>query len=201
VNGRKGVIVDRDATLIDVVRDEETGAICVAFHPSHLRFLPGVLSGLKLLRQAGYTLCIATNQPGPAKGQFSVAAVRQTNEALVKLLGREGIEIAVLEVCMHHPEGGPGGEPTLIGDCDCRKPLPGLLLRAMEQARLEPKLTWMLGDAPADVQAAKNAGIRSALVFPKNRCELCPLKAGPSPEPDLHALSFDQVAREIIARD
>ena len=200
MTGQRGVIVDRDATLIDVVRDEETGAISVAFHPSQIRFLSGVLDGLRLLRDAGYAIAVATNQPAPAKGQFSVAAVRQTNEALVKLLAREGIELAVLEVCMHHPEGGPGGEATLIGDCDCRKPAPGLLLRAMEQARLDPSMTWMIGDAPADVEAAKRAGIRSALVFPLNRCELCPLKTGPSPLPDLHAARFDEVARQIIAR-
>lgn len=200
MSGKKGVIVDRDATLIDVIRDEETGAISVAFHPSQLRPLPGVLDGLRSLRDAGYALCVATNQPAPAKGQFSVAAVQRTNEGLVALLGREGIQLAALEVCMHHPEGGPGGEATLIGDCDCRKPAPGLLLRAIEHAGLDPAATWMIGDAPADIQAAKGAGVRSALVFPTSRCELCPLKAGPSPLPDLHASRFDEVAREIIAR-
>ena len=83
---RKAVIVDRDKTLIDVVRDEEIGAISVAFHPAQLRLLPGVLDGLGRLRDAGYAIAVATNQPGPAKGQFSRAAVERTNAALVALL-------------------------------------------------------------------------------------------------------------------
>ena len=194
----KGVIVDRDATLIDVVRDEDSGAISVAFHPSHLQLLPGVVDGLRLLRDAGYALCIASNQPGPAKGQFSAAAVERTNRALLDLLEREGLKVATFEVCMHHPDGGPGGDPALVGRCDCRKPAPGLLLRAMEHAGLDPRQTWMIGDAPSDVEAAHAAGMRAALVFPLNRCELCPLKGGPSVRPDLVASRFDEVARAIV---
>src|SRR5262245_18744105 len=102
-----GVILDRDGRLIDVVRGEETGARSPAFRPSHLRLLPGVPEGLTLLRDAGYRLCIASNQPGPAKGQYSIDAVTRTNQALVEALGKEGITIAALEVCVHHPTGGP----------------------------------------------------------------------------------------------
>ncbi len=68
---RPGVILDRDGTLIDVVRDDETGTVSVAFHPDQLRLLPGVVEGLKLLAAAGYGFALATNQPGPAKGQIS----------------------------------------------------------------------------------------------------------------------------------
>lgn len=197
----KGVIVDRDATLIDVVRDEETGFITVAFHPSQLRLLPGVALGLQLLRDAGYALCIASNQPGPAKGQFSRAAVERTNQALLEMLAKEGVQIASLQVCMHHPDGGPGGDASLVGPCECRKPKPGMLLEAMKQAGLSAARTWMIGDAPADVEAARKAAVRSALVFPRNRCELCPLRNGPSGAPDLVRSTFDEVARAIVEAD
>ncbi|MBI3205653.1 MAG: HAD-IIIA family hydrolase [Myxococcales bacterium] len=196
---KKGVIVDRDATLIDVVRDEDSGAISVAFHPSQLALLPGVIEGLRLLRDAGYTLAIATNQPAPAKGQFSAAAVERTNQALVELLARDGVQIAALEVCMHHPDGGPGGDPALVTRCECRKPAPGLLVRAMSHAGLDPAQTWMVGDSPGDVEAARRAGIRAGLVFPLSRCELCPLKGGPPVGPDLVAARLDELARAIIA--
>ena len=195
----KGVIVDRDATLIDVVRDEDSGAISVAFHPTHLVLLPGVADGLRALRDAGFAICVATNQPAPAKGQFSREAVERTNRALVDLLAREGIAIAAFEVCMHHPEGGPGGDPALVVRCSCRKPQAGLLVRAMEHASLDPARTWMVGDSPGDVEAARRAGVRAGLVFPLNRCELCPLKGGPPVGPDLVAARFDEIARAIIA--
>jgi D-glycero-D-manno-heptose 1,7-bisphosphate phosphatase len=201
LSGKKGAILDRDATLVDVVRDEETGAISVAFHPSHLRLLEGVLDGLRLLRDAGYTLCIATNQPGPAKGQFSADAVARTNQALLELLAREGIEIAALEVCMHHPSGGPGGDPTLVGACPCRKPAPGLLLAAIAHAGLDPVKTWMIGDSPGDIEAARRAGVRAAMLFSLERCELCPLKNGPRVRPDAQASRFDELVRKIIAAE
>jgi D-glycero-D-manno-heptose 1,7-bisphosphate phosphatase len=199
VNGRAGVIVDRDATLIDVVRDEETGAISVAFHPSQIVLLPGVLDGMRAL-SARFALSIATNQPAPAKGQFSAESVARTNAALVELFEREGVPIASLEVCLHHPVGGPGGDPALIGPCECRKPAPGLLLKAIAHAALDPKESWMIGDSASDVEAARRAGVRAALVFPENRCELCPLRGGPSVTPDVVAPCFDELAHKILAQ-
>jgi D-glycero-D-manno-heptose 1,7-bisphosphate phosphatase len=200
---RRGVIVDRDGTLIDVVRHEDTGVISVAFHPSHVRLLPGVVDGLRTLASAGYVICIATNQPGPAKGQFSAEAVERTNQALVEQLRRHGISIAAVEVCLHHPDGGPGGDRSLVCTCDCRKPRPGLLLRALQRTGIDASAAWMIGDSPSDVQAARAAGMRAALLLPLvlARCELCPLRDGPPVQPDCAAPRFDELARAIVERD
>ena len=197
---RPGVILDRDGTLIDVVRDEETGVISAAFHPSQLRLLPGVVEGLSALQAAGYALSIATNQPGAAKGQFSRDAIERTNAALVSLLAEHGVRIESVEVCLHHPEGGPGGDGSLVGSCTCRKPAPGLLLQAIDHAQLDPAKTWMIGDSPADLGAARAASVRAGLVFPRNRCELCPLRDGPPGAPDLWALRFDELCAQILAQ-
>ena len=195
---RPGVILDRDGTLIDVVRDEDTGVVSVAFHPDQLRLLPGVLDGLKLLAGVGFGFALATNQPGPAKGQYSEAAVERTNRALAQLLAAEGIELSVIEVCLHHPVGGPGGDAKWVGECACRKPKPGLLLNAIERAGFDPARTWMIGDSASDVVAARAANVRAALVFATNRCEICPLRGGPSVQPDLVASNFAELASAII---
>ena len=196
----KGILLDRDGTLIDVVRDEETGFIGVAFHPAQLRLLPGVVDGLALLRDAGFVFAIVTNQPGPAKGQYSAESVKRTNDALVAMLAKEGIEVADVRTCMHHPSGGPGGDASLVLACDCRKPKPGLLDDAVRALGLDREASWIIGDATSDVEAGRAAGVRTALVFATNRCELCPLRSGPgSLDPTVHGATLRDVARAILA--
>ena len=192
-------ILDRDGTIIDVVRDEEAGAITVAFHPDHLRLLSGALEGMRELQSRGFVLAMATNQPAPAKGQFSADAVRRTNDALVALLAAEGVQIAAVEACMHHPKGGHGGDPSLVRDCDCRKPKPGMLNALMARLGGDRARSWMIGDAAGDIEAARAAGLRAGLVFATNRCELCPLRGGPTGlAPDAHGATLRDLAGAIV---
>jgi D-glycero-D-manno-heptose 1,7-bisphosphate phosphatase len=196
------VILDRDGTLIDFHRDAELGAVVSAFHPAQIRLLPGVIEGLHALRDAGFTLAIATNQPGAAKGQIPWEAITRTNDALVAILAREGIAIAEVAVCGHHPEGGPGGDGTLVGPCACRKPLPGLLLDLARSLDLDAAQSWMIGDTDADVLAAHRAGMRAGLLLDDRRCELCPLRVRDDRglvAPDLVAPRLDALARAIVA--
>ncbi|MBK8258471.1 MAG: HAD-IIIA family hydrolase [Polyangiaceae bacterium] len=201
---RRGVILDRDGTLIDFVRDSDLGSVQSAFHPSHIRFLPGVLEGMRSLSNAGFVLAIATNQPGPAKGQIPMRAVETTHRALLDRLRAEGIEIAQLEVCTHHPDGGPGGDPNLIVNCECRKPKPGMLLTLLRDLNLDPTQTWMVGDSLADVQAGHAAGVHTALLWEEGRCEFCPYKNGESSliapiRPTIAAPRFDRLAALVAA--
>jgi D-glycero-D-manno-heptose 1,7-bisphosphate phosphatase len=200
--GRRGVVLDRDGTLIDFVRDPELGSVVSAFHPNQLRIYPGVTEGLRALQSAGYALAIATNQPGPAKGQIPEAAVHRTNGALVDMLAAEGVRIEAVEVCLHHPGGGPGGDPALAGACECRKPRPGMLLTLVAKLGLDPERSWMVGDAVMDIAAARAAGLRAGLVFERGRCEMCPVRHGPealgSSLPDAVAGSLFDLARVIL---
>jgi D-glycero-D-manno-heptose 1,7-bisphosphate phosphatase len=196
----KGVLLDRDGTLVDFHRDPELGAVVSAFHPDQLRFLPGVIEGLTALRDAGYVLAIATNQPGAAKGQIPRAAIDRTNRALVDRLAEHGIPIAAVATCLHHPEGGPGGDPALAIPCDCRKPAPGLLLSLCRDLGLDPRASFMIGDSSADVEAARRAGVRSALLLDTRRCELCPIKDSELQcKADFVAARFDALVRAILA--
>jgi D-glycero-D-manno-heptose 1,7-bisphosphate phosphatase len=193
-------ILDRDGTLIDVVRDEETGAIVTAFHPDQLRLLPGAVEGLRALAGAGFVLAIATNQPGPAKGQISRAAVARTNAALLGLLAAQGVPIAAVEVCEHHPEGGPGGDPELVKACDCRKPRSGMLRSLLARLGGDPARSWAIGDSVADLEAGRAAGLRTALLVPRSRCELCPLRGTSDPAPDVQGATLMEIASAIEGR-
>ena len=197
----RGIILDRDGTLIDFHRDPELGAVVSAFHPDHLRFLPGVLEGLRALRDAGFVLAVATNQPGAAKGQIPVEAIHRTNRALVDRLAAEGIVIAAVAVCLHQPAGGPGGDPALAVPCACRKPAPGMLLDLVRQLDLDAAASWMIGDGTVDVEAARGAGMRAGLLLDTRRCELCPIKdaAERCAGADRAAARFDVLVGEILA--
>jgi D-glycero-D-manno-heptose 1,7-bisphosphate phosphatase len=197
----RAVILDRDGTLIDFVRDVELGVVTPAFHPGQLRLLPGVREGLRALQDAGYLLAVASNQPGAAKGQISVEAIERTSRALVELLAEEGLLIAALELCLHHPEGGPGGDARLIKACTCRKPSPGMLHAIVARLGLAVGPSWVIGDTLADLGAARAAGLRCGMVLPVGRCELCPLPSAPSSRerPDLVADRFDRLVEQLLA--
>ena len=192
------MVVDRDGTLVDVVRDADLGVMTTAFHPDQLRFLPGVIDGLHALGAAGFAVGVATNQPGAAKGQIPRAAIERTNAALLERLAEAGVAVAALEVCLHHPEGGPGGDAGLVCACDCRKPAPGMLHALAARMGFDPAQSWMIGDSAADVEAAHAAGMRAGLVFDARRCELCPLRDGPPLGAEATASRFDVLAARIV---
>jgi D-glycero-D-manno-heptose 1,7-bisphosphate phosphatase len=193
-------ILDRDGTLVDVVRDEETGSIVTAFHPDQLRLLPDAVEGLRALAGAGFVLAMATNQPGPAKGQISRAAVARTNAALLALLEAQGVTIAAVEVCEHHPQGGPGGDRELVQSCDCRKPRSGMFRSLLARLGGDPARSWAIGDSAADVEAGRGAGLRTAILVPHARCELCPLRSRPDLGADVQGATLLEVASAIRAQ-
>lgn len=156
-------ILDRDGTIVEGIGAAD-GQITSAFSPEELRILPGAVEGMRALQEAGFVLAIATNQPGYAKGQATREAIAATNAALVEMLSREGITIASVEVCLHHPVGGPGGDMSLVGPCTCRKPQSGMLIALMARHGAEPSSTWMIGDKQVDVEAGQAAGVRTAKV-------------------------------------
>jgi D-glycero-D-manno-heptose 1,7-bisphosphate phosphatase len=156
-------ILDRDGTIVEGIRAAD-GHTTSAFSPAELRFLPGAIEGMRELQRAGFLLAIATNQPGYAKGQATRDAIVATNAALVAMLAEAGIQIASVEVCFHHPVGGPGGELSLVGPCDCRKPKAGMLRALMARHGAEPATTWMIGDSAVDVEAGQAAGVRTMKV-------------------------------------
>jgi D-glycero-D-manno-heptose 1,7-bisphosphate phosphatase len=112
VQKRPAIFFDRDRTLIG---DAPAGLASSAAHePGHVQLLPGAVEAVRLARASGYLVVIVTNQPGPAKGQYSRAQVQATNEALLGILSQAGAEVDAVYVCEHHEQGGPGGDPQLI---------------------------------------------------------------------------------------
>jgi D-glycero-D-manno-heptose 1,7-bisphosphate phosphatase len=146
---RPAVFLDRDGTLNE---NPEWGEYTK--RSEDLRPLPGVPEALARLGEAGFLLVVCTNQSGVAYGKLTEDDVRSVNARLAGFLAARGVEIDGFFFCPH------GREST----CDCRKPRPGLYLRAAEELGIDLARSWGVGDAPRDLEAARAAGWRGVVL-------------------------------------
>jgi D-glycero-D-manno-heptose 1,7-bisphosphate phosphatase len=123
------------------------------------RFLPGAVGAMRRLAEAGYALVIITNQSGIARGMYTEPQYEQLTAKLRQALADEGAPLAGVYHCPHLP-GGTVAE--YARDCDCRKPAPGLLLRAQRELGIDMAASLMVGDKPSDIEAARAAGVGRA---------------------------------------
>lgn len=151
---RSAVFIDRDGTLT-----EEVGYVN---HPSRLRLLPRSAEAIRRLNEAGIAAVVATNQAGIARGYFSEDVLHLVHERLVEQLKEAGAHLDGLYVCPHHPTEGVA---PFRADCDCRKPKPGLLLRAARDLDLDLSGSAMVGDKASDLVVARPVGARAILVL------------------------------------
>jgi D-glycero-D-manno-heptose 1,7-bisphosphate phosphatase len=140
---RPAVLVDRDGTVIpDLGYPRE---------PERVTLLPGAADALRSFAEAGLPIVVVSNQSGIGRGLITQAEAAAVHERFVELLAGEGVELAGAYYCPHAPHVG----------CDCRKPQPGLLLRAADDLGLDLGRSVMVGDRDADVEAGRRAGART----------------------------------------
>lgn len=149
----KAVFLDKDGTLI---RD-----IPWNVNPALITLEPYAAKALLALQQQGFQLFVVSNQQGIARGYFSEADVQVTYLEICKLLRRFGVRLQGFYYCPHDAAGSqwPYAQP-----CDCRKPLPGLLLRAAKEHQIDLAASWMIGDILDDVEAGNRAGCQTILL-------------------------------------
>jgi D-glycero-D-manno-heptose 1,7-bisphosphate phosphatase len=151
---RPAVFIDRDGTI-----SEEVGYIN---HPSRFRLFPYTAAAIKLLNDQGWLAVVITNQAGVARGYFTESMIETVHDNLLRELREKGARVDAIYYCAHHPSVG---EPPYRQECDCRKPKPGLVTRASKELGIALKQSWMIGDRYGDIELARNAGVRSALVL------------------------------------
>lgn len=146
--GRRLALLDRDGTIIvDKVYLKD---------PDAIEFAPGAIDGLRLLRDAGFTLVLVTNQSGIARGYFDEATLRRVHDRLEARLAAAGLDLAAIYYCPHGPDQG----------CACRKPAPGMALEAMRDLGFAPSEAVFIGDADADMGAAAAANVAGLRIAP-----------------------------------
>lgn len=175
------VILDRDGVI-----NYDSDAYIKS--PAEWVPIPGSLEAIARLHRAGFTVTIATNQAGVARGLFDLAALEAIHHRMQTAVAQAGGSLAGIFYCPHGPEDG----------CDCRKPQPGLLKKISKQLHVDLHGVPVIGDSLRDIEAAERVGARPFLVLTgSGRKTLQSLQAVRRVEvfADLHAAA-DQLVRE-----
>lgn len=154
---QKAVFLDRDGTI-----NKYVGFLS---NIDEFELLPGVEEAVKIINASGYLAIVATNQPVIARGEVSLPELQEIHNKMETLLGRQGAYLDAIYYCPHHPHKGYEGEiPELKIDCNCRKPKPGMLLKAAEDFNIDLSQSWMIGDGENDINAGKTVKCKTALI-------------------------------------
>jgi D,D-heptose 1,7-bisphosphate phosphatase len=156
----KAIFLDKDGTLVD--------DIPYNVEPRRMTLCCGAGSALRLLARLDFRLFVVSNQDGIADGRFSEDAMLAVGDRLTDLLFREQVTLEAFYYCPHHPRGAL---QRYACECSCRKPQPGLLLRAAREHGIDLRASWMVGDILHDVEAGNRAGCRSVLIDKGNETE------------------------------
>ena len=143
---RRFVLIDRDGT-INVEKHYLSD-------PDQVELYPGVAAAIRRLNQLNMGVAVITNQSGVARGYFDLARLEQIHTRLYALLESEGAAIDGIYICPHGPDD----------DCDCRKPLPGMVDQAVADHHFDPARAFMIGDKEVDVELGQAVGAETFLV-------------------------------------
>jgi D-glycero-D-manno-heptose 1,7-bisphosphate phosphatase len=145
----KAVFLDRDGVI------NRKGGPYYIFSEKDFTFNKGVFEALRYFAGKGYLLIVITNQGGIAKGLFTSAQVEKVHDLMKKTLEAEGIDLAAIYYCPHHPE---------ISKCECRKPGSLLFQKAITEHEIDPARSLMIGDSEIDIVASEKAGVKGILI-------------------------------------
>jgi D-glycero-D-manno-heptose 1,7-bisphosphate phosphatase len=149
----KAIFIDKDGTLIPDIPYNIT--------PHLITLKPEAVTGLQALKKQGYLLIVISNQSGVARGYFKEEDLKGVQQKIVVLLNEHHIVLDGFYYCPHYPNAAI--EKYAVA-CDCRKPQPGMLLKAAADFNIDLTQSWMIGDILNDIEAGNKAGCHTVLV-------------------------------------
>jgi D-glycero-D-manno-heptose 1,7-bisphosphate phosphatase len=188
IMSRPAVFFDRDNTLI--VSDGYLG------DPEKVVLIAGAADLIARVRKLGYAVVVVSNQSGVARGMFDETATQAVNARVQQLLlqANPQAHIDAHEYCPHHPEAPV--EKYRVR-CDCRKPKPGMILKAARELDLDLSRSWLVGDAPRDIEAGKAAGCRTILFVDEALAASPAAMESGKVEPDYRVATLSEAAKII----
>jgi histidinol-phosphate phosphatase family protein len=154
-------------------------------NPDLVQLLPGAAEGLMSLRTAGYRIVIVTNQSGIGRGYFDIQTLERVHDRLRSELRKKGADFDAIYYCPHTPED----------NCNCRKPKPGLFLRAASELNIDLESSYTLGDRDLDVVAGRAAGTKTILVSTDSQSVKSELQSAP----DFVVRNLSEAAKVILS--
>lgn len=165
-NKQKAVFLDRDGVI-----NKHVGFLT---DPDQFVLLDNVAESIKQINKSGYLAIVVTNQPIIARGDATVEELELIHNKMETLLGQKGAYLDAIYYCPHHPDNGfPGEIKELKINCECRKPKPGMLLKAAKDFNIDLNKSYMIGDSQRDIEAGKAAGCTSVLIEEGKLPEFC----------------------------
>ena len=141
------LFIDRDGTIIKQIDGYYISSI------EQIELIENIFPAILMLQNEGYLIIIVTNQAGINKGILSNEQVDEINQHIIRLLKKQGINISAVYVCPHKPDE----------QCKCRKPQPGLLLKAAKEHNIDLENSIIIGDTDKDTEAGLNAGLKKVI--------------------------------------
>lgn len=167
------VFVDRDGVINEIVWNEDIEQLDSPLNVEQFKFIDGAVEGLKTLKEKGYYVFVVTNQPSAAKGKTTLKKLYDINTYMISKLQKEDVYIDDIFMCPHYTKELPlTKEKFLIKNCNCRKPKPGLILRALRKYNVDMGKSFMIGDSCTDVKAGSEVGLQTVFLGDL-KCDLC----------------------------
>ena len=145
----RAIFFDRDGVL-----NEEVGYL---YEIEKFKWIDGARDAIKFCNERGILAVVVTNQSGIARGFYTAQNVDALHDFMQKNLAEVDAHIDGFYYCPHHPD--------FSGECDCRKPKPGLILRACDDFKINPAEAILFGDSRRDIEAAQAANLRAGIFF------------------------------------
>lgn len=164
----RAVFLDRDGVINKLVYHSDMGVIDTPFTEKQFKLLPEAGKGIKEINKLGLKAILISNQPGLAKGHYTLDTFQRIEKKMFKELEKSKAFLDATYYCLHHPKGGGKYKKN----CNCRKPKPGLLKKAEIELNLDLKNSFLIGDSLTDIQAGQKVGLKTILLG-NHKCDLC----------------------------
>ncbi|MGB8780498.1 MAG: HAD family hydrolase [Candidatus Bathyarchaeia archaeon] len=192
----RAVFLDRDGVINEIAYFPELGLLDSPLNVKQFRLLPRAAEAIMVLNRLDLKVIVVSNQPAIAKGKMTMKAFEEIRLKMKKELERKGAHLDGEYYCFHHPSAKIAKYRT---SCDCRKPRPGLFLKAAKDFALDLKKSYAVGDSLTDIKAGKAVDCRTILIG-SLKCDLCRLMELEGVKPD-HIVADLLDASKIIQKE